>query len=80
MGKWGTARKWTPEEAAEAVRLYGTGASLCEVGRQLGRDPSSVRVMFRRHGVPVRDAKTAYRQWAERQRQAEAAAIAEALS
>lgn len=77
MGRWGTARKFTPDEAAEAVRLYvDARLSLCEVGRRLDRDPSSIRVMFERNGIEIRDAKTGYQEYVEQRRQAEAAAIA----
>lgn len=79
--KWGTSRRFTPEEAAEAARLYWIeGESLCEVGRILGRDPSSVRVLFVRQNIPLRDAKQSYRQWCERRKQRETDAIADVLS
>ena len=78
MGRWGNARKFTPEEAAEAVHLYlDDRLSLCEVGRRLNRDPSSVRVMFVRNGIEIRDAKSSYREYVEQRRNAESEAIAQ---
>lgn len=80
MGKWGTARKFTPAEAAEAVRLYSERRlSLGEVGRLLNRDPSSIRAMFKRHGIKIRDAKTGYREYVARKQEAEAAEIAKVV-
>lgn len=75
-GKWGTNRRFTPVEAADAYRMYVLeGRSLSQVGAELGRDATTVRNLFVRHGIELRDQKTAYRMWLESRKRAEAEAI-----
>jgi hypothetical protein len=42
-------------EVAAAIRLYQSGLSLVAVGERLARDPSSVRFILLRAGIPRRD-------------------------
>jgi transposase len=44
----------TEQEAEQAVRLYGQGRSLAQVGEQLGRSGSAVWLALKRAGVERR--------------------------
>jgi hypothetical protein len=48
-------RPMTDKERDEAVRLYQQGWSLARVGKQLGRDPTSIRNVLERENIPRRD-------------------------
>lgn len=76
----GTSRRFTPDETAEAARLYVLEEkSLGEVGEILGRDRTSVRVALVRVGVKLRDQNFAYRRWLDNRKAAEIAAVAKVL-
>ncbi|WP_369410824.1 helix-turn-helix domain-containing protein [Kribbella voronezhensis] len=42
-------------EIREAARLYGTGLSLAEVGKRMGRGYSTIHKALHRAGVRLRD-------------------------
>lgn len=47
-------REWSPSEVAVASRLFDDGASAAEVGRTLGRSPTSVIARFPGRQWPVK--------------------------
>lgn len=46
----------TPEQILEGARLYGSGLSLAQVGKELGCDHGTVWRALRATGIPMRDS------------------------
>lgn len=55
------SRSMTPEQVAEASRLYGDAWSSARIGRRLGFNATTVVTMLRKHGVRIRDANGQHR-------------------
>lgn len=48
-------RSMTPEERAEAARLYGEGWSCARIGEALGRNHGTVWLALKAAGIPLRE-------------------------
>ncbi|MCD6032292.1 MAG: Helix-turn-helix domain [Thermomicrobiales bacterium] len=47
-------RRFTPDETAKVIALYGTGMSIRAIADEIGRSPSGVRNELWRNRIPRR--------------------------